>query len=166
MDKKWIIGIILGIVLLIVCCFISPKDKTILVDPNAIYDNAQKESSSIKEDEKRDFVEITVNEYLEKYQANEKSVILLSRTGCPYCQIVEPILQKIAKEYDLELYDLNTSTFIGEDAENFVNSNEVFQGDFGTPYFMIVGDNQLVDSIDGLTDYEHYVDFLSSNGII
>lgn len=166
---------VLGVVLLIggllaASYFMSydkePKQSSDSENPNVIYENAQKESAAIKSQEKKDFAEISVSDYLEKYKESKYSVILISREGCSYCQIVIPILQKISKEYNIEMYDLSTTTFTEEDKENFLSSDERFQSSFGTPFLMIVGNNQIKDTEEGVTDYNHYVKFLSENKII
>ena len=100
------------------------------------------------------------------YKQENNNVIIITRTGCKYCEIAKPLLQKIAKEYDLNIYDLNTANFTEEDKDNFLASNEVFQESFGTPYLMIVNNESMIANQQGVTDYEHYVIFLKENQII
>lgn len=167
MNKKIVLGIIIGIVLLIVCFFIKPNGGgSLLEDPAEIYENAQRESAAIKENEKKDLQEITVATYLEKYTQDQASIILVKRTGCPYCEVAEPILQKISKDYDLKIDSLNTNNFTEDEIADFLHSNEIFNEGFGTPFLMIVQNNSIVDFIDGVTDYEHYVDLFSKNLLI
>lgn len=135
-------------------------------DINVIYQNAQKESTNILDEEKKEFVTISVDDYLELYKNLNFSIVLVSREGCPYCEIVNPILQKISKDYHLDIYNLITSTFTEEDKNSFLNSDPFFLNNFGTPLLMIIGDNELKDTIEGVYDYNHYVLFFIDNGVI
>ena len=171
MDKKklGIIGIVvLVIALIVISSFISPKGDSISVstDADSIYERAVQESAAVSDEERKPYTEISVNTYLEKYNAPEKSLILLGRETCQYCQIAEPILQKLSKQYDLEILYLNTDTFSDDDITNFLNSDETFSDSFGTPFLFIVENGRIVDKVDGVVDTALYEDFLIANGLI
>ena len=173
MNKKTIgiiVGIVLGIGLIVLSATIKPKTtrnlEVLSNDMNVIIANAEKESANVKEEEKKDFININVNQYLEYYQGSEKRIILLARPTCHYCQIAEPIIQKVAKDYNLDINYLNTDEFTEEDQQAFVNSDERFSSGFGTPFMMIVQNSGIIDSVDGLTDYAHYVYLFRKNSII
>lgn len=173
MNKKTIgiiAGIVLGIGLIVLSATIKPKTtrnlEVLSNDMNVIIANAEKESANVKDEEKKDFININVNQYLEYYQGSEKRIILLARPTCHYCQIAEPIIQKVAKDYNLDINYLNTDEFTEEDQQAFVNSDERFSSGFGTPFMMIVQNGGIIDSVDGLTDYAHYVYLFRKNSII
>ena len=173
MNKKTIgiiVGIVLGIGLIVLSATIKPKTtrnlEVLSNDMNVIIANAEKESANVKDEEKKDFININVNQYLEYYQGSEKRIILLARPTCHYCQIAEPIIQKVAKDYNLDINYLNTDEFTEEDQQAFVNSDERFSSGFGTPFMMIVQNGGIIDSVDGLTDYAHYVYLFRKNSII
>jgi thiol-disulfide isomerase/thioredoxin len=170
MNKKVkiILGIVLGAALIGICFFISPdsKQSSLITDPTEIYENAKKQSSNITDAEKKDLIEINVTTYLEKLYQKSKSPILVSRTGCQYCDISVPILQKLAKDYNVDIYELNTANFQEDEISQFVNSASIFKEGFGTPFVMIVQNGEITDYIDGVSDYEHYEDLLSSVGLI
>ena len=172
MDKKKI-GIITGIVICVVVIalsfFVKPKtsnSENLATDMNVILANAEKESANVKDEEKKDFITINVDQYLEYLDAPEKRIILVARPTCHYCQIAEPIIQKAAKDYNMDIYYLNTDEFTEDDQQAFVNSNEKFNSGFGTPFLMVVKDGGIIDSIDGLTDYAHYVHLFKKNNLI
>ena len=171
MDKKKtgiIIGVVVLIGLLIVSCLIPPKGKTeeLSNDGEVIYANAVSESNSITNEERKPYSSITIDDYLEKYRGTKESIILIGRDTCQYCMIAEPILQKLANDYDLEIYYLNTDYFSEDDINTLANSNEYFNNGFGTPLLMIVKDETIVDTVDGLVDTAHYKLFLRNNGMI
>lgn len=160
--------IIIGLIIL--TFFIKDKEEntTNVLSNNAetIITNAQKESKSVKENEKKDFIQINVEDYLEHYSNTETSLVLVARPTCSYCQIAEPILQNIMYEEKITIYYLNTDNFDEEAKDKFINSDESLKNGFGTPMLYLLGNNSIIDTVDGLTDKAHYIEFLKRNDII
>lgn len=163
-----VIGIIIIALVLIVSLGKSDNGKTKekVTDGQSILENAQKESAQVKDEEKKELTQITVDEYLDYYNGEDNNLVLVARPTCHYCQIAEPIIQKLAKEYDIDIKYLNTDNFSGDDESRFISSNEMFQEGFGTPMLLNVGNEKIVDYVDGLSDSEHYIEFFKSNGYI
>ncbi len=165
-----ILLIIILIILLVASFFISDKEtsssSTKSNDTKAILTNAQKEANVISEDEKKEFTNIDLSQYLQMYNSNENNLIFIGRPTCSYCQIAEPIIHKLAKEYDLTIYYLNTDNFTQDDKAAFKESDEYFQNGYGTPMLLVVSNTEIVDIVDGLTDTAHYIDFLKKNNYI
>lgn len=135
-------------------------------DPEVILANAESESAAVTEEEMADFTEIDTNTYLSYYAGSEAKIILLARPTCHYCTIAEPILHKIAKDYNLEINYLNPDNFTEEDQTAFIYSDAEFNAGYGTPFLFIVRDNQMIDKVDGLTDTAHYIYFFQVNDYI
>ena len=167
MNKKvfGIIGIIVLIILFIISCSINLNENK-KDNSEDILENAINESAIVKESEQKAFTEINVDEYINKYNGEEKSIILIARPGCQYCQIAEPILHNIAYKYDISINHLNTDNFQGDDSKKFIESNSFFSNGFGTPMLLIVSNSRIDDMIDGVTDTRHYVEFLKENRFI
>lgn len=158
-----VIAVLVGLVALLGG---SKNEKKLEESPEIILKNAEKESSSVKESDKKDFIQINVDKYLEYYNGNEKKVILIARPTCHYCQIAEPILQKLSKELSIDINYLNTDNFGEEDEAKLVSSNEFFEEGYGTPILLVVSKSSIIDKVDGLTDSTHYIDFFQRNEII
>ena len=170
--------IIIGVVIVLVLAFAvggngssssttSPNQQTNLsTNPEEIIANAQSESESIKDNEKKEFTQISLTQYLEYYAGSEPKIILLARPTCHYCQIAEPIIQNVAYEYNIDINYLNTDDFTEDDQKNFIYSNDEFKEGYGTPLLFIVKDNQIIDKVDGLTDKAHYKEFFRLHGYI
>jgi len=175
MNKKKILTIV-GVVLfvaIIVCSMFVKTDGTtfssgnkLSEDAGVILENAQTESSKVEDAEKGEFHQINVDTYLAYLNGEEAKLILIARPTCSYCQVAEPILQKIIHDNNVEINYLNTDNFQGDDQVNFINSNEAFKEGFGTPMLLVVQNNKVVDSIDGLTDTAHYLDFLKKYNFV
>lgn len=159
MNKKvfGIIGVILIIVLLIASCSLSPKEESDTTDTLTI---ATKEAASIKEEEKKEFTNINIDEYINAYNGEEKTLVLVARPTCHYCQIVEPILHNIAYKYSININYLDTDDFQEDDFQKFIESNEYFSEGFGTPMLLVVSNGTINDMVDGVTDTKHYIEFL------
>lgn len=127
---------------------------------------AREESDNVAEDEKKDFTDITMDEYLELYKGEESKLVLFSRPTCGYCQIAEPILQNIAYRKDITIYHLNTDEFSADDEEKLVKSDDYFSGGFGTPLLVVVSDSKIVDAVSGLTNTANYEEFFTKYGFI
>ena len=172
MNKK--IGIILFIlfivlILLLTICTIFVKKNEGGILPNEetkIINNAKIESRSIKETKQIKPNEITTNEYFEKYGNSEKSIILISRNTCEYCKIVEPIIFNIAYEEKIEINYLDIEKLTPYEQDTIVNSNEYLKENFDIPLLLIVGDNNIIDKVNGLTDKTHFLEFFQKNNIL
>ena len=168
MKKKifGIVGIILLIVLIIICCSIKPDKDNESYAGEEIITNATAEALKVKEDEMKEFTSINVDEYLNIYNGEEKTLVLVARPTCQYCQIAEPILHNIAYKYNLNINYLNTDEFQEEDSSKFIGSNSFFSSGFGTPMLLIVSNGKINDIFDGVTDTKHYIEFLKTNSFI
>ena len=74
-------------------------------------------------------------------------------------------INKIALSY-ININYLNTDEFKDDDQEKLVNSDDTFTNGFGTPLLLVVSNNKIVDSVDGLTDNAHYTEFFKKYGYI
>ena len=171
-EKKYIIigTICLIVVLLVVVVFAGKKGNEDKLeysnDPNVIVQNAEKEAAAVTEGAKKDFEIIDVAKYLEYYKGSDPKLVMLARESCYYCQIAEPIVQSIMKKYDIDIYYLNPDNFTEEEKNDFINSNERFKDGFGTPMLFLVGNDSIIDVVEGLTDKAHFVQFFKLNGFI
>jgi len=168
MNKKTfgIIGVILIVLLLIISCFISTDKKSSSDDIQTIISNAEKESENVKDNEKKEFIDISIDDYLNKYNSEENSLVLIGRPTCHYCQIAEPILHNISYKYNIDINYLNTDNFQDGDSEKLIKSDSFFTNGFGTPLLLVISNGSIKDKQDGLTDTNHYIEFLKENEFI
>ena len=171
-EKYGLIGILTVLVIaLVICALVSVKDKgtsteELSNDPETIYANAQKESAEVTDTEKKEFIQIDANQYLEMYNGSEKHLVLLARPTCGYCQVAEPIIQKLMHDYNIDIYYLNTDNFSADDETNVAASDKLFESGLGTPMLLLVGESKIQDNVDGVVDTAHYKVFFENNGFI
>lgn len=169
MNKKNIITI-LGIILIIILIIISfnigeKKESTKTSTEEDILANAQKESIEAKNKKQKDFTYINVDDYLNLYNSENNTLVLVARPTCAYCNTAEPIIKQIAYENDLNIHYLNTDEFEDGDYNRLKETDEIFEN-FGTPMLLVVSNSKINDYLDGLTDKKHYISFFKDNNFI
>lgn len=134
---------------------------------NKLIDDSSKQADEIDSKHMRDFKIIDVDKYLELYNSDKVSVVVIGRTGCEYCSIAEPILKNISYEYEVDFYYLAVDTFSGDDGTKFLESDEYFKekGGVSTPTVLILKKG-IVDMNVGLDDTDGYENFFKNNNII
>ena len=173
-EKYGLIGIVgVLIIVLIISAFVKSDGgnskstrKGLSNDPDVILSNAQEESEEISEKEMGEFTEINIDQYMEMYNGSEKKLILIARPTCGYCQVAEPILQKLIKDYKLTIHYLDTDELDETAQETLINSHDSFKEGLGTPTLLVVSGGTVNDTVDGLTDTAHYEKFFKDNGFI
>lgn len=106
-------------------------------------------------------VELTYDQYKEKISNNESFIVLLYQTGCSHCESFEPKVNKIIKEYNLEIYSLNLADL--SEKEYAVVKNKTFVTGTPTTVFIkegkyenkLVGDKEEEDIFEFLVDSEY-----------
>ena len=173
-DKKDTIKntIIIVLILVIVCGGMffassgngaSGNDKQ--DDTIDIETKAQEESAAVSENEMKEFNDINFSRYMEMYNGDTDSLVLIARPDCHYCQIAEPIIKNISYKYDLTINHLNTNSLSDEEQADLVRSNDYFK-EFGTPTLLVVSNGEINNKLEGLTISDYYIEFLENTGFI
>ena len=127
----------------------------------------QGESSSIKDDERNDLKTINIDEYLSLKESNDSySIIYVARPTCSYCVLQKPIMENVVYRYDITVNYLNTDELSDEDVNKLRDSDEYFEGGWGTPLTLIVRDNKIVDKIEGATVSSNLIELFKKYDII
>ena len=119
-------------------------------------------------EEVRDVTNISYNNYKELLKGKDTSIIYIGRPGCSYCQKQLPIVKQILSSYDIVINYLNTDNLSSEELNELISGYDAFNGgeNFGTPTFLIVGNNKVLDGIIGYTERDNLVDLFSKYNII
>ena len=119
------------------------------------------------------FINITLDEYLNRLNGEEKSIIYIARPTCSWCQKETPVIKKLIGQYDLKVYYLNTEKFYDssiqdytEEGYRFMSSSEKYKDGFGTPNTIIVQNGEIVDGAFGYVEAKELKDLLKNNGFI
>ena len=107
-------------------------------------------------------IELTYKKYSEKLENNESFAMLIWRTGCTHCEEFEPKLNKVIKDYDLEIYSINTENL--NESEYAKLENKTFVT--GTPTLVIFEKGKYKTKLIGDKEENEVIDFLRQNKYI
>ncbi|MBR1376440.1 MAG: thioredoxin family protein [Bacilli bacterium] len=93
-------------------------------------------------------------------------VIYIMRDGCTYCERNVSNMESIVNEYGLKYYNIDIDDLKDEDAYELLTILGVDTNNFGTPYMVIVKNNEVLDYLSGLPSYSNLFSFLKENGAI
>lgn len=111
---------------------------------------------------------IDYNSFLNILDQENKSIIVIGKEDCKYCEDLKTVLNKIAKNYDIVFNYLNIVNFDSEDSKN-VESKLLqlgYKDGFSTPILLIVENGKLLDYVVGSSNEEYFIEKFSENGII
>lgn len=109
--------------------------------------------------------ELKYDQVIEKIENKDSFVLLLSQTTCSHCIDFKPKLAKVAKEYEVEIYYIETN-LLDSDEHTKLNSYFNFKGT-PTTVFVIDGEEKTAaNRIDGDVSKEKIISKLKSNGFI
>ena len=129
-----------------------------------MYEQAVKDSAGATDSKRKEPNKISVDDYIELYNAEEKSIVLLSRPTCHYCQIATPIIENIIYEKNVKINYINTDDLSDEDNSKLLSSDEYLKSGYGTPLILVVGNSKIIDKIEGLTTKSNYMEFFDEYG--
>lgn len=111
---------------------------------------------------------IDYSKFCETVYKNEKSIVVITKEDCKYCDDVIDILNKIVINYEIEInyidienLDSNTSKKVEEKLIELEYSDG-----FTTPITFIFESNKILDYVIGPSTEQYFIDIFSENGII
>ena len=110
-------------------------------------------------------VELEYTEVIEKIENDESFVILISQTTCSHCADYKPKLEKVAKDYKLDIYFVEVD-LLSKDKYNEFKSYVNFSS---TPVTIFIKDGEektAANRINGDASKEKILAKLKSNGFI
>lgn len=115
--------------------------------------------------EEAGFNEVTLDEYLELINGSEKSIVLVARPTCSYCEAFAPILSEAKDELGLTINYIDTDKFSDDDWTTFNASLDYLsENKWGTPLTLIVQNGEVVDVNQGYVELETIETFFTDNG--
>lgn len=127
---------------------------------------SEEEVSTVVTLEDAGFNKLTMDKYLELIKSSEKSIILVARPTCGYCEKFSPILKEAAEDMNLTINYVNTDEFTEADWNTFGSSLEYLSTeDWGTPLTLIVQNGKLVAANNGYVELDGIKSFFKQNGL-
>ena len=105
--------------------------------------------------------------YKKILKSEETKILVIGQTSCTYCIKAKPILNKVINDKNVKINYLNITELSDEEKEKFNNSlSYLSENEWGTPLTLILKNGEVVDSANGLLDYDGYVKLFEDNGLI
>lgn len=148
------------------------KNKEVIDTINGYVDDTKlldflKENEFVKYDEKSILNYLDYSGYKKILKSEDTNILVIGQTSCTYCMKAKPILSQIAYDYNIKINYLNVTELESEDLEKFNTSLDYLQeNNWGTPLTLILKNGEVIDSANGLLDYDGYVDLFKNNELI
>jgi len=110
---------------------------------------------------------ISYDKIIEKVDNKESFILLVSQTTCTHCMSYKPKLEKVAKEYEIDIYYIDVD-LLKEDEYNMLEDKLNFE-DAGTPVTLFIKNGEessAATRINGDASSEKIVKKLKSNGFL
>ena len=104
-----------------------------------------------------------MKEFDKYYNSEERTIIYYARTGCGYCQLQSPILERLAEVYDLDYLELDSSKLSKKQKEKIISKLGI---EDATPMTVVVEKGEVVAKAEGYKSSSAYVDFLIKAGML
>lgn len=115
--------------------------------------------------EEAGFNEVTLSEYLDLVKSSEKSIILVARPTCGYCQQFTPILKQAMEDMNLTINYIDTDKFSEDDWTPFTESLDYLKNEqWGTPLTLIVQNGEAIAENNGYVELDTIKEFFTNNG--
>ena len=111
------------------------------------------------------FNELSLNDYLEIIKKDEKSIILVARPTCSFCEKFSPVLKQAMDDMNLNINYIDTDKFSSEDWTTFSESLSYLNSEeWGTPLVLIVQNGEVIAENNGYVDLSTIKSFFKNNG--
>ncbi len=144
-NKKWALIGALAVVLLLVCV-VTIKD--------------------VQKDNTNNNVSSNMTEWVTETKEDKYVVTVIGLTYCKHCKNYNPVISKLAKDYDFKLYWFDIDAMSEEDSNTLTTTYELQQYTGASPYTVITKNGEFVaDYVGGMPESETKT-FLQDNGVI
>ena len=121
----------------------------------------------IASDEKLLLNYIDYSGYKKVLKSSNTNILVIGQTSCGYCIKAKPILNQLIADKNIKINYLNITNLSDEEREKFDKSLSYFsENNWGTPLTLIIKDGKVVDSANGLLDYDGYLNLFEKNGLV
>lgn len=100
----------------------------------------------------------------EYYNSDKRTVIYYASETCSWCKIQTPILETIAKDYDMDYYYVDSSKLPAKQRNEVLKKLGLEK--HSTPNTFVVEKGEVIDMAGGYTEGKDYVEFFKENNIL
>lgn len=119
---------------------------------------------------KNEITFLTLDEYVEKIETDEKFMVVIGNIDCSACQMYKPVLEEISKNKGLEIFyvQVDNSKWSTKDQSRLLEATkEAFSFDVtGTPTTLLVDNKELFKAVVGYKEYSEILSELEDFGLV
>lgn len=104
-----------------------------------------------------------VKEFNKYYNATERKVIFFASSNCVWCDKQKPILETIAKDYEIDYFSVDNALLSGEDRTEIIEKLGI---EGRTPTIVIVESGKVVATSTGYKEGKSLINFFKENKIV
>ena len=106
---------------------------------------------------------VTVENFDKYYNSKELKVIYYASSQCGYCSLQTPILETIAKDYDIDYLYVDAAELTEAQRELVIKKLDI---EGATPTTVVVKKGKVIDTQVGYTDGTEYVEFFKKAKVV
>ena len=118
-----------------------------------------------KDDKKSNVVLINYSELEKKVNNKDDFVLVITQEGCSHCKNYTPVIEKVSKKYNINIYDLSLTDLSDEESKKISTIANV-SGTPTTVFFKNGNEESTLNRINGETSESKLVDKLKKLGYI
>ncbi len=104
-----------------------------------------------------------LKDFYEAFDSKDVKVIFFARTSCGYCSLQKPILKNVAKDYDLDYFNIDTDELSETEVSEVMSALGIGGS---TPNTVVVKEGKVLATSNGYLDGKAYVKYLVKNGVL
>ena len=110
-------------------------------------------------------VDIDYATYKSLQEANKPFIVIIAQTGCHYCELYRPVVEKVATEQGIPFNWIDVSKLTEEEYTEFNKSNTFLRRNksWGTPTTLLLNNSDTIATINGYVEEDSLKSFLSTN---
>ncbi len=105
-----------------------------------------------------------MKEFNEYYESKDRVIIYYASSNCGYCEMQTPILEKIAEEYEIKYYNLDTSKLSKRQRNEILKKLSLER--HATPTTVVVENGEVITTQVGYLPGTDFIEFLKSAELV
>ena len=131
-------------------------------DSGNLDDNIIPEKEIIIDDEVTD---VNMSNWKRDINEGKEVVTVIASSRCPHCIAYKPVIEDIARKYNIRLYFFESDLLSNNDYDVLTDiDSDKFRFSGSVPFTFIVRNNEYINDTVGYSDAQDVVNFLNSNG--
>lgn len=113
----------------------------------------------------KDVTDVNMINWKRDINEGKKVITVIASSTCPHCKAYKPVIEDMAKEYNLLLYFFEVNQLSNSDKEVLTSiDSDKFSFSGSVPFTFIISNNEYIADKVGYSDISSVINFLNDNG--